>query len=831
MVKGKSRQNNGPCAVCGQQNSGEKFRKLTENLLAKAIKSPAAQQLTLKLNLNDQLCQLHYNNFIVYDRGIIKSQNKRKNTDLSYYPEGKRKISLSQERYEHLLNVTNTVDGLMQQLEDLGSQLNQIEKARESESTNFSEFFSDKIERITNILYKYFREKNLPVWDAKEFEELIVSHDPGVKGFFDIVFQSMNPEGKNLQTQQLLKQKVMLLFYQIAAMRNKQVSGTKTAIGLFLINSGASVTCINALANMGICSTYQTLYNKLETIVNNHQHSVQAYIYRQRNKLIIGCIDDYHNLHSTRIPTVTSKDQISHMATVLFNTSEASPIPYYTNNHLPIHNPNGVDPFILKEALWATHLISLGKSYNSVKFNWDNYYEGELMESLTIHSYDADLWERYGRKFDQTKLVDLLELPLKNTNNYIQAIQSFIELPEIVNYLRQYTIPIPADFPGQLFIRRAIVNILKSNNNVPTSNNITHLIPFLGPLHVSLNSRESVFLVFWSFFNQLYLTIFDAKKKLASKPKPWRINLLMYLANSGWKLIKHLVIARFGNTKITGYRTFFDLLDNLIPATLDIYTVLFRNNKFDEYIDTIYRLCLLRRHTTAKVSSSKSLRRDALFIDNFRNENLFATSFVPKRDYPYKKKDLDEMIKRTALFLLNFFDEIWKNDGKVEKKMEGKRTKKPYYYFTSIPTSFPFGALPLGYHFPIPPNMKKFCDKKFCKKSTSDSEGEVLICGHAYHEECFQVLGLKCEHCYKYLDKSINELTNSYNQRLHLEEAQLELDINEEMDEDNCELEETDGYKSKIGTDSELQKRILEFSNQTLSFTNSHRTLQDITNL
>jgi hypothetical protein len=114
------------------------------------------------------------------------------------------------------------------------------------------------------------------------------------------------------------------------------------------------------------------------------------------------------------------------MATVLFNTSEVSPIPYYTNDHLPIHNPNGVDPLILKEALWV-HLVSLEKSYNSVKFNWDNYYEGELMESLTIHSYDADLWERYGRKFDQTKLVDLLELPLKNTNNYIQAIQSFIE--------------------------------------------------------------------------------------------------------------------------------------------------------------------------------------------------------------------------------------------------------------------------------------------------------------------------------------------------------------------------------------------------------------------
>jgi hypothetical protein len=67
-----------------------------------------------------------------------------------------------------------------------------------------------------------------------------------------------------------------------------------------------------------------------------------------------------------------------------------------------------------------------------------------------------------------------------------------------------------------------------------------------------------------------------------------------------------------------------------------------------------------------------------------------------------------------------------------------------------------------------------------------------------YHKECFRVLDLKCEHCCKYLDKSIDELTESYNQRLHLEETQLESDINEEMDEDSCELEETDSYKSKI---------------------------------
>ena len=151
----------------------------------------------------------------------------------------------------------------------------------------FSEFFSDKIGRITNILYKHFREKNLPVWNAAEFKELIEGHDTQIKGFFDTIFQSMNPKSKNLQTQQLLKQKVMLLYYQMAVMRNKQVSGAKTAIGLFLINSDASVICINTLTNMGICSTYQTLFNKLEAIVNNHQSNVQAFVQKHvRNRNI-----------------------------------------------------------------------------------------------------------------------------------------------------------------------------------------------------------------------------------------------------------------------------------------------------------------------------------------------------------------------------------------------------------------------------------------------------------------------------------------------------------------------------------------------------------------
>lgn len=167
-------------------------------------------------------------------------------------------------------------------------------------------------------------------------------------------------------------------------------------------------------------------------------------------------------------------------------------------------------------------------------------------------------------------------------------------LPEVQAYLNNYIIPIPADFPGQLYIRKAIVKKLESDNsNIPQE--ITHLLPFLGPLHLSLNTRESVFLIFWGFFDLMYRKVFGMKKKLAAKPKPWRINLLLYLTHAGWQLVKKYVKDRFKLSKSVGYLTFFDLIDNLVPSSLDIYATLFRGNHFEEYISTAFRLWTVMR--------------------------------------------------------------------------------------------------------------------------------------------------------------------------------------------------------------------------------------------
>lgn len=42
----------------------------------------------------------------------------------------------------------------------------------------------------------------------------------------------------------------MVLYYEMAGLRNKQVSGIKATLELFFTKSGASVHCINTLANV-----------------------------------------------------------------------------------------------------------------------------------------------------------------------------------------------------------------------------------------------------------------------------------------------------------------------------------------------------------------------------------------------------------------------------------------------------------------------------------------------------------------------------------------------------------------------------------------------------
>ena len=81
-------------------------------------------------------------------------------------------------------------------------------------------------------------------------------------------------------------------------------------------------------------------------------------------------------------------------------------------------------------------------------------------------------------------------------------------------YLNNYIIPVVADWPGQVNIRRAIT--LRINKGVESgiSEHILSLIPMIGPLHVSLNSRETLFQIYHFFFEMIYHNLLGENKIL-----------------------------------------------------------------------------------------------------------------------------------------------------------------------------------------------------------------------------------------------------------------------------------------------------------------------------
>ena len=87
-------------------------------------------------------------------------------------------------------------------------------------------------------------------------------------------------------------------------------------------------------------------------------------------------------------------------------------------------------------------------------------------------------------------------------------------------------------------------------------------------LHIFLNSRETLFQIYYFFFEMLYHNLFEDKKILSQKSKQTVINLILHLIYHGWKNIHKIIIKRFRNLKDVKYQMMIDLLDNSIPLTL-----------------------------------------------------------------------------------------------------------------------------------------------------------------------------------------------------------------------------------------------------------------------
>src|SRR5690349_7586884 len=108
-----------------------------------------------------------------------------------------------------------------------------------------------------------------------------------------------------------------------------------------------------------------------------------------------------------------------------------------------------------------------------------------------------------------SKLVDFILHSLHSTKDYIECLnyvfKEFERLENISeeNYLNNFVISVIADWPRQVNIKRAITLRIKRGINSEVSEQVLNLILMIGPLHISLNSRKTLFQTYF-FFEMLY---------------------------------------------------------------------------------------------------------------------------------------------------------------------------------------------------------------------------------------------------------------------------------------------------------------------------------------
>ena len=63
--------------------------------------------------------------------------------------------------------------------------------------------------------------------------------------------------------------------------------------------------------------------------------------------------------------------------------------------------------------------------------------------------------------------------------------------------------------------------------------------------------------------------------KLAKKPKPWRISLLVKVVYGGLALIREMALSVSGKCTDSEYLTLVNLLDNYVPLVLSINSIIY----------------------------------------------------------------------------------------------------------------------------------------------------------------------------------------------------------------------------------------------------------------
>eukprot|EP00112_Aurelia_sp_Birch-Aquarium-sp1_P009532 Seg2086.2 transcript_id=Seg2086.2/GoldUCD/mRNA.D3Y31 product="Pancreatic secretory granule membrane major glycoprotein GP2" protein_id=Seg2086.2/GoldUCD/D3Y31 len=293
------------------------------------------------------------------------------------------------------------------------------------------------------------------------------------------------------------KKRTVAIIYMLMCGQSQRANWFQVALGRSLQECGITDQGLWALTNLGIAAHPNTITTARRASASTHTQSVQSFIRdaRNRKQMIAIFIDDFHNIHTMHRPDQKDQTQAVHMATLLVKIFPG--VPAISNQDKgPPNSDEPADLDNLKKVLKKS-MKYLSMSFVHVMPDWATakYFDQETTrQRLLIHDYQHEEI-REMRSMKGCKLVDILELPLKSYDAFLEALSHMMG-NGLSEYLDEFCVPFIGDWPAQFYVRQIIYS---NAENLPVQRK--NIVPLLGPLHISLNARECVVMNFHSFFN------------------------------------------------------------------------------------------------------------------------------------------------------------------------------------------------------------------------------------------------------------------------------------------------------------------------------------------
>ena len=543
-----------------------------------------------------------------------------------------------------------------------------------------------------------------PEMDPQVFEK--ICKDVGAENLYLCIKDGICSERMSDERKQLVKVRTMVIIYIMVYSQSQRSNSFQVALSRTLQQFGISQQGLQALKNLGIAAhpnTIKTLEKSSSSLHASHvAHFIESAI--ENDHFLIFLIDDYHNIHTKHRPEARTQTQSAHMSTLLLkvfpNIKAVSQSGINLLPRCPVVIPD-------LKSLVSSNGQNLSRTYAEVMPDWvvAKYFDPEAeRQRLLVHDYQqTEICHM--RSMENTKLVDSIHLPLKSCKDVLAAVKTMLSSGLEV-YLNQFIAPFIGDWPMQFFVRRLVYSDAPSLPEV-----LKNVAPLIGPLHISLNARECVLLMFHQVFSDLYTFLFGSKAKLAKKPKPWRVSLLLEVIYGGWTLIRDMVLSVFHKCKDVQFLTLVNLLDNYVPLVLSIYSIIFKCNNYELYCQSLLRCWVMflvfhRRHynkallitlctflhwqehtpsmfetlqqylpafdeypvenfhsvlraRTKETDTPDQIASKAREIDTCKHElRSFQSTFVPARKFTFSRKNINKLKEKAAKFLTIKFETI-----------------------------------------------------------------------------------------------------------------------------------------------------------------------------